>query len=99
MPELDHEGDGPPFTRSSGEAFSQRPDSDQHHDRVTVVQHFRADEPWIKQAKHAARLWPWPAEHVNLVSLREMFGPVPEHDEHKKIESAFVPDAVQLFIK
>ena len=54
MPELDHERDGPPLTRSSGEAFSQRPDPDQHHERVTVVQRLGAHKPREKQTEHAA---------------------------------------------
>src|ERR1043165_6158331 len=99
MPELDYERDGPPFTRRSGKTFAQRPDADEHHDRIAVVQHLGAHEPRIKEAQHAACFWSWPTEHVNLVSLHEMFGPVPEHDEHEEAERALVPNAVQLIVK
>jgi hypothetical protein len=45
MPELNHEGDSPPFTLGPRKSLPQRPDADEHHDRVSVVQHFRTNEP------------------------------------------------------
>src|SRR5678815_2912440 len=99
MPKLDHERDGPPPTRGAGKTFSQRPDTNEHHDRVTVVHQLGAHEPREKETEHAASFWSWPAEHVNLIRLREMLGPVCQHDNHQEIECAFVPNAVQLFVK
>src|SRR6185369_8735611 len=99
MPELDHERDRPPLARGPSEAFPQRPNSDKHHDRITVVQHFRADEPRKEQTENAAGARARPAKHVNLVSLRQMLGPVREDDERKSIECAFMPNVIQLVVK
>src|SRR6185369_194082 len=94
MPELDHERDCPPLTRSSSEAFPQCPNSNEHHDRITVVQNFGAHEPRKEQTENAAGARTRPAKHVNLVSLRQMLGPVREDDERKSIECAFMPNVI-----
>src|SRR5215217_1805933 len=99
MPELDHERDRPPLTRGPGEAFPQRPNSNKHHDRVTVVEHLGAHEPRKEQTENAAGARPRPAKHVNLVSLRQMLSPVREDDERKSIERAFMPNRIQLVVK
>src|ERR1700686_5328499 len=49
MPELNNQRSSPPLAGSSGEAFSQHPDADQHHQRITVMQNFRLNEPRIPQ--------------------------------------------------
>src|SRR5829696_9547377 len=99
VPELNHERDSPPFARCSGKTFSQRPNPDEHHDRVTVVQHFGAHQPRKEQTEKAARTRPRPAKHVYLISLREMLSPVRQHDDSEKIERAFVPNAIKLFVQ
>src|SRR5215213_2174582 len=99
MPELDHERDRPPITRGPGKAFTQRPDADKHYDRITVVQHFRAHEPRKEQTENATGARPRPAKHVNLISLRQMLSPVRQHDERKKIQRSFVPNAIQLVVE
>src|SRR4051812_1433900 len=96
VPELDAERDGPPLAPLADEALAQRPQTDQHHQRVAVVQRFRADQPRIKKAEDAARLGPRPVQHVNLPGLDQVLRPVPQDDNHEKLESTFVPAAVQL---
>src|SRR6185369_12711227 len=99
MPELNYERDRPPLTRGPGEAFPQRPNTNEHNDRITVVQHFRADEPRKEQTENAAGARPRPAKHVNLVSLRQMLGPMREDDERKNIQRAFMPNRIQPVVK
>ncbi len=99
MPKLDRERDGPPFTRCACKTFSQGPDTDEHHDGVPVVHQLGAHEPRKEQTQHAACFRSWPAEHVNLIRLREMLGPVCQHDNHQGIKGALVPNGVQLFVK
>src|ERR1700675_3820276 len=45
MPELNNQRRSPPFARSSRETFPQNPNTNQHHQRVTVMQNFRLDQP------------------------------------------------------
>src|SRR3954469_8859263 len=98
MPELDDQRDGPPFTRSARKALAEHEEPDQHHDGVAVVHHLRAYQPGKEQTENATGLWPRPTKDPNLVSLREMLSPVSEHDEHKRVQCAPVPHAVQLFV-
>src|SRR5262245_43589897 len=99
MPELNHERHSPPLPRCSGKTFSESPDSDQHHDRVSIMQHFRAYKPRKAEAKNAIGLQPGPTENVKLVSLREMLRPVCQHDEGKNMQRALMPNAVQFVVE
>src|SRR5690606_13030666 len=83
MPELDPEGDHPPGTGKSGKAFTKDKNADQHDQRIAVVQHLGFYEPGKPEPEHATRLGDRPAQHVDLKSLREVFGPVRQHDCHK----------------
>src|SRR6185369_13235360 len=98
-PELDDERDRPPLARSSRKTFSQCPNADEHHDRVTIMQHFRAHEPRIEQTENAAGARPWPTEYINLISLRQVLSPVRQHDKHKHVQGAFVPNVIELVVK
>lgn len=98
MPKLDHERDGPPFTRSPGETFPEHPKSNEHHDGIAVVQQLGSHEPGKEQSKNTVGTWPRPAEHVNLKRLSQVLSPVGQHYEHEHIEGAFVPNAIQLLV-
>lgn len=99
MPELDRESNGPPFPRRTRKTLSQHPNSNQHHDRIAVMQNLRADKPRIKQTEDTIRRRPRPAEHINLKSLREVLGPVREHDQHKQVQRAFMPNRIEFLVK
>src|SRR5689334_12603766 len=86
MPELDHQSDGPPFTRRSGESSPECPKTDQHHDRIAVVHDLGTHEPWIKQSQKTASLRPRPTQYINLISLGQVLGPMRQHYEHEQIE-------------
>jgi len=69
MPELDPERDHPPGMRDAGEPFSEYPETDQHDQRVTVVQNLSLDQPRIKQSKQTQRLGTRPPHDVDLIGL------------------------------
>src|SRR3984957_8031238 len=49
MPELNNQRSGPPLARSSRKPFTQNPNANKHHQRITVMQSFRLDQPRIPQ--------------------------------------------------
>src|SRR5688500_2197730 len=99
MPKLDHQSDGPPFTRGAGKPIPKCPKTNQHHDGITVVHELGTHEPGKKQTKKASRLWPRPAQYINLIRLAQVLGPMGQHYEHKNIKCASVPNTIQLLIK
>jgi len=98
VPELNNQRDRPPLTRGSGKAFAEYPNSNEHYEGITVVQDLSSDEPRKEETQDAVCTRPWPAEHVNLKGLREVFGPVREYDEHKQVERPLVPNGIQLLV-
>jgi hypothetical protein len=96
VPKLNDKRDCPPFPGLADKAPSQHPNSYQHYERISIVQHLRIYQPWIPQPKNAASSWSWPMKKVNLHSLSEMLGPMPQHNNHENPEGAFVPPSVQL---
>src|ERR1700733_2012467 len=79
VPELDDQRHRPPFPGQAGESLAQYPDTDQHDERVAVVERFRTHQPRVKQAQHAAGLSPWPAQVIYLPRLGQMFRPMSQH--------------------
>ena len=94
MPKLDDQSDCPPFKGGPGKAFPERPKTNQHHDGIPVMHDLGTNEPGKEQTKKTSGIGPGPAEHINLISLRQMLGPVGQHYEHEKIQCAFVPNAI-----
>src|SRR5215204_5417202 len=99
MPELNDERDGPPLARGACKSFAKHPDADEHHDRVAVMQQLGAHQPRKEESEYAAGFWARPTHHVDLIRLRQVLGPVSEHDQHEEVESAFMPNSIQLIVK
>ena len=79
--------------------FAEYPETDQHDQRVAVVQHLSLDQPGIQQPKQTQGLRARPAHNIDLISLDEMFSPVPKHNNHEYLQSALVPARIQLFVE
>src|SRR5215471_2767146 len=96
--ELDRERSRPPpAVLDSGKSRAEDPQTREHDERVGVVQHFRLDEPGIIEAEQAARLGDRPPERINLKRLKEVLGPVREHDRHEYTQRELMMTAVQPF--
>src|SRR6185503_2714448 len=98
MPKLDHQSDGPPFMRGPSKTSPECPETNKHHDGITVVHELRTHEPGKKQTKNPSRLRARPAQYINLIGLAQMFGPMGQHNQHEQIKCASVPNAIQLLI-
>ncbi len=49
MPELNDQCNRPPLASGTRKSFAQDPDSDQHHQRITIMEDFGLDQPRIPQ--------------------------------------------------
>src|SRR5207249_2760035 len=96
MPELDHERREPPRARPAHEAGQQHPNPDQHDQGIPIVQHLGVHEPGERLAQDAARLVERPPEHVHLIRLHQMLGPVGDDDDHERPKRPPVPRAIEL---
>src|SRR6185369_4582872 len=63
------------------------------------MQHLRTHEPGKEQTEKAAGARSRPAEHINLIRLRQVLRPVGQHYDHKQVQRTFMPNAIQLFVK
>lgn len=99
MPELNHQRNCPPCAGCSCEPLAQHPNSDQHDQRVGVVENFSLKHPWVKISEQSKRLGPGPVEHPNLISLNDVFCPVAKHNDHKYLKGTFMPAGVQFFVQ
>src|SRR5580698_7729524 len=79
MPELDHKRNSPPRAARPRKALAKHPQTNKHDNGITVVEALRFDQPWIPEPKNAVGLWPRPAQHPDLISLRQVLAPVNEH--------------------
>src|SRR5437667_3529915 len=70
MPELDIERYAPPLMGSSSESLTQYPDTDEHDQRVAIVQDFHLDRPGINHAEHSQRFGARPSHNINLIRLK-----------------------------
>ena len=96
MPELDAQRDRPPSAiLHARESRTEEPQSNQHHERVAVVQHFGFHEPRVVKPEQAQRLRHRPAEHVDLECLKEMLAPVCKHDCRERAQRELVMLTVQ----
>ena len=75
------------------------PNTNQHQDCIDVVQELGTHKQGVKQTKKTSSLRPRPAQCINLISLRQVFGPMGQHYEHEHTECARVRDTIQLLIK
>src|SRR5256884_7393297 len=64
-----------------------RPNAGQHDHRIAVVQHLGVHEPGEHLAQDTARLMDWPLQHVYLIRLHQMLGPMRDDDDHEDRKS------------
>jgi archaeosine synthase beta-subunit len=96
MPELNAERNRPPAAIChAGKPGPERPQPNQHHERIAVVENFGFHEPRIIQAEQTQRFGHWPSEHVNLKRLEEMLAPMREHDDREYPQRELVILTVQ----
>src|SRR5215475_15781638 len=99
MPKLDIERNHPPGSRAADETAAQDPETDEHDEGIPVVQRLRGHEPGEPESQHAAGLFHWPVERVDLQGLRQMLGPMRQDDRHENLETALMPRAVETLSK
>src|SRR5215471_14843440 len=95
--ELNRERHGPPLpvAAARSEPAAKRPESNQHHDGISVVQRFGLDQPRIEIPEKASRLRHRPCEHVDLKDLQQMFGPVRQYDGDEQSQRQLMPFSVE----
>src|SRR5205823_3986924 len=96
MPELNHERREPPRAGPAHEARQQRPDAGQHDQGIPVMQHLGVYQPRERLAQDAARLVQRPFQHVHLIGLHQMLGPMRDDDDEERLKGPFVPRASEL---
>src|SRR5262245_44094784 len=82
--ELDPERDRPPAPiELASKTGPKEPETDEHDQRIPVMQSLRRDQPWVELAEQAPRFGYGPSERVDLERLQQMFGPMRKHHDRK----------------
>ena len=79
-----------PSIEDTGETASQHPESDQHHERVRVVERFGFDHPREEVANQSPGFRDRPAKDVDLETLEQMLSPMGEDDHHEQTQGHLV---------
>ena len=83
--------------RHAREEVVAHADDHRHENDGVVVQYLGVYEPRKCLTEDAARIVHRPIEHVHLIRLHEMLGPMREDDHHEGLERALVPRTIQFF--